>query len=602
MELPSTRTKIVRFLVSLSLVDVLAAELIATDNANPFAFNPRNFLQLNNVLPRHGKDASRLRHKRNISDTVESGATALSLKSSMRETFQVIRSCEMHFDTCWRKDEEIWGGVKVCGASGSVCQALLCTKFLEANCTSMISMERLPRCAEIENMCVALQRNRLVSHDQKDPFSEVGNAMRLSAAEDVMGTSKEEPASTGSVMAQEPASTGNVMAPQSTGPVTAPASSGGVMALKEAQYRDAAQYKEADSPISSQATLLHIPKTGGTAIEEAAIMKQVRWGMYLMQGRAELARHGEWHWFCQLYHTPPALLEDASVYEKSETFCVTRHPYERAISEYTYMLSVPWGDNIPEAGRCEASSLNSYLQEKMRDYSKGPYMKYMNDCHFIPQSEYIWGKGKRWCHDVFRFQDFPDKFNLLMRSKGSNVRVHADHRVNAFHDICPKMSVSMLNNETLALLQQVYKNDFEPLGYRVDGGYFETNYSKIPPEPTTPVLPPVELRKEEKAPPPGQVPNTGLSEDVVQETNLSRIAKYRNHTKPPSPTSWEPVLDGRQPRQLEAARGKAKANATAKQSAGAAQKSSASPRGLAAGLLVQVPVLLFAAVGVSLLP
>eukprot|EP00927_Polykrikos_kofoidii_P029769 TRINITY_DN2567_c0_g1_i1.p1 TRINITY_DN2567_c0_g1~~TRINITY_DN2567_c0_g1_i1.p1 ORF type:complete len:531 (+),score=73.18 TRINITY_DN2567_c0_g1_i1:227-1594(+) len=204
---------------------------------------------------------------------------------------------------------------------------------------------------------------------------------------------------------------------------------------------------------------LHIPKNAGTAIEEAGMVEGVRWGRHWTWGTVEMP-DGYW---CNKYHVPPTFLPDANKYDGAEVFCVTRHPYERAVSEYKYLLSVPWGREYiggkDSAARCSAEQMNEFIVSSLNLYLMGH--RFSKDCHMIPQSDYIWTGEHQWCKDILRVEEFPDSFDRLMQSRGLNVRLHMENAAQT----CPDLTATSLDHQALRLLNSVYSDDFRRLNY-----------------------------------------------------------------------------------------------------------------------------------------
>lgn len=211
--------------------------------------------------------------------------------------------------------------------------------------------------------------------------------------------------------------------------------------------------------IQSSLIFLHIPKNAGTAIEEAGLAQGVRWGRHWTWGTVEMP-DGYW---CNKYHVPPAFLPDSEKYDAGEVFCVTRHPYDRAVSEYKYLLSVPWGhEYLGDSGsarECSAHRMNSFIARSLTFYLQGH--RFSKDCHMIPQSEFVWSGDRQWCKDILRVEDFPHSFDNLMRSRGMNVQLREENAAQT----CPELTVKSLNRQALRLLDHVYRNDFRLLNY-----------------------------------------------------------------------------------------------------------------------------------------
>lgn len=231
---------------------------------------------------------------------------------------------------------------------------------------------------------------------------------------------------------------------------------------------------------------LHIPKTGGTTIEDTAWLRKIAWGRKAIYGMAEMPGG---NLFCSAHHTPLSYLPAARQkrFIDKEVFCVTRHPYDRAVSEYSYLLGQAQ-ERARDSGQqaqtngtnsnkdlfvhppCSVEALNYFLQKQL-EKAKQRHRKFISDCHFLPQSEYIWDNtrldhpGERqWCTDVLRMDDLPMAFNNMMAKKGYSMRLTTEHH-NSNKDLCPDLKVSSLNDETITLLNEVYAEDFRRLGY-----------------------------------------------------------------------------------------------------------------------------------------
>merc|ERR1719478_946827 len=95
-------------------------------------------------------------------------------------------------------------------------------------------------------------------------------------------------------------------------------------------------------------------------------------------------------------------------YRDTNTFCVTRHPYARTISEYIWEAMMEQGCNpmreecdtqVTEAEICDPIRLNSWVQDKLssikeallsipQDGNSLPEKATYEDCHWVPQWAY----------------------------------------------------------------------------------------------------------------------------------------------------------------------------------------------------------------------
>lgn len=111
---------------------------------------------------------------------------------------------------------------------------------------------------------------------------------------------------------------------------------------------------------------LHIPKTGGSSIEES--LKDVG----ILAGRHDRAqvKKGTCNWHSR-----------NRADKTSHTWCVVREPLARFVSEHNYRARDSRNANF----KCTAESLNSHVDDL---YASWPKNKDRKHCHYVPQSEY----------------------------------------------------------------------------------------------------------------------------------------------------------------------------------------------------------------------
>jgi len=229
---------------------------------------------------------------------------------------------------------------------------------------------------------------------------------------------------------------------------------------------------EGDANKAQELVFVHIPKNAGTSIEQAALQYGYHWGhemVYPPQNHT-----------CGLHHLPPKYLEDPAPYVNAELFAVIRHPYDRAFSEYTYLVSggnqghgklendppriIYHISHIDDWPICSVEGLNRFTQRALRSVMDGMWDSY--DCHYLPQSEYIWDNDRQWIKDLLRIEELPDSFNALMESKGNPTRLGED-RENNQSSVCPDITRDDFNKETRAMLDYLYRKDFENLAFEM---------------------------------------------------------------------------------------------------------------------------------------
>lgn len=208
----------------------------------------------------------------------------------------------------------------------------------------------------------------------------------------------------------------------------------------------------------------HIPKNAGSTIEDLAHNSGVNWGRFHVPSNLRMP-DGNW---CSKWHVPPAYLPAPNPYENAEVFCVTRDPYDRMLSEYRYLLNVKWGDGNPRLRKgppCTENGLNLFVRDTLLLVAQG--QRFISDCHFTPQTEFIWGPHKQWCTNILRIDTLPGSFNNLMSQKGyPQITLGPKQKKNSMADKCDGLTTANFWPETKQLLNQVYASDFAKLGYQ----------------------------------------------------------------------------------------------------------------------------------------
>lgn len=240
-----------------------------------------------------------------------------------------------------------------------------------------------------------------------------------------------------------------------------------VLVLAEDDSDDLLNVMLYDCSRQKRLVFAHIPKNAGTTIEDIARQFGVQWGRHGTQQRYGAARQlmpdGS---TCSKWHVPPEYLPEPNLYSNAEVFCVTRHPYERALSEYRWALGLvnpPQAPRLRAAQPCTPAGLNTFLQQTLRRVQQG--QTFIDDCHFLPQEKFVWGRGKKWCNHILRLDAFPNNFNDLMRANGYAISLQPAQKHNSHASTCPMLTIKSFSAETKRLLNEVYAGDFRKLDY-----------------------------------------------------------------------------------------------------------------------------------------
>lgn len=179
---------------------------------------------------------------------------------------------------------------------------------------------------------------------------------------------------------------------------------------------------------------IHIPKTGGTSIEESAKKNNLLWGKFDTSLKS-YKNISAWH--CPQEMQPYC-------------FCVVRNPFDRFISQFYH-----------------ENSVNNYNSEKLNNFIKIKISQIknninINDNHFLPQ--YMFSEK---CHIIISFDNLQDNLNNLMKIfnlpslvlkklPGGKAQQIKRNNINI-----NKLSYLDINNTNKKLIKEIYKLDFE---------------------------------------------------------------------------------------------------------------------------------------------
>lgn len=189
---------------------------------------------------------------------------------------------------------------------------------------------------------------------------------------------------------------------------------------------------------------------------------------------------------CFAQHMPPDFLAGLHVDDNNfsdphttakTSFCAVRHPFDRLVSQFQfaekYNYKVFRGGNKTEFD-CSVPEMNEYLQQRLEEVLYGDLAR--DDCHFVPQSLFVYGynhetgradKRKQFCKNVLKYETGATSFNNLMHSVGYGLELSTarnNHQRND-NEACRKLSRAELSPEVRRLAEIIYKEDFEFFDY-----------------------------------------------------------------------------------------------------------------------------------------
>eukprot|EP00729_Bicosta_minor_P021219 gene21219-22544_t len=159
-----------------------------------------------------------------------------------------------------------------------------------------------------------------------------------------------------------------------------------------------------------QIHFVHVPKTGGTSIEDFGKSHGRLWGRFAPSAGC---KHGRECTLpatvpgtpppikeCVHWHIPPKykVLDGA---ENATYFTVLREPFSRLISQATYLTGM-----LHTFKTC--AGIDNYVYQKVSTFKANGHTDKFDDCHWLPQSEYLLDTSKVMMYDTLEL-DF-DRF------------------------------------------------------------------------------------------------------------------------------------------------------------------------------------------------
>jgi len=159
---------------------------------------------------------------------------------------------------------------------------------------------------------------------------------------------------------------------------------------------------------------------------------------------------------CPMYYTPPKYWPSdlaERYFGDKQVFGLFRNPYERLVSIFRGNFEGYGGNYGKLHDDCD---INAAVKLMMNNYLAGD--QFANGCTFLPQTEYT-----DMPHGVtlpIDLHTFPNSMNTVLAQHGFdnfNIRTKDIQHVTS----CDDLWAGDLDNETRALVKQVYKRDFE---------------------------------------------------------------------------------------------------------------------------------------------
>lgn len=189
-----------------------------------------------------------------------------------------------------------------------------------------------------------------------------------------------------------------------------------------------------------QLKFIHIPKTGGSAIEKMGMHKGYRWGQfdeeYTKIVKPDLFH--PCHRFLSIY--------DDSFIKKYDWFTIMRNPLDLIIS--TVHSPYAHGPGLHNLKKFTVNDFNDFIKYGIlgRDLYSGN--------SFSPQHLYFTNKSKL---TILKYERLEEDFNKLMIEYNLPVR-YIDKVINKSHK---KFTKDDINAENRHLIERVYEKDYQ---------------------------------------------------------------------------------------------------------------------------------------------
>ena len=244
-------------------------------------------------------------------------------------------------------------------------------------------------------------------------------------------------------------------------------------------------------------TFLHIPKTGGTLIENlihfdynldvgrfddtfiGRVGKVI--GNEVQEFTRQVIRCSRWHipsWRKSMITKDHVTDNWAQHWLSSKKFTVVRNPVTRLISEYNYIVGHQWGAHLRRFLKkgtviknvhdyCKPIIFNMIIKGILKHVFE-MRRTYFMDCHFIPQIEYVVDEtGAQISDYILRQENLTSEILTLFSNLNKTITRESiiKHGNNHLHISC-QPTEEMLDSESRAAINKHYEEDFRLLGYK----------------------------------------------------------------------------------------------------------------------------------------
>jgi len=190
---------------------------------------------------------------------------------------------------------------------------------------------------------------------------------------------------------------------------------------------------------------IHIPKTGGTFVEDE--FKKYNYNV----GRYDPNKNLRTKSTCSFWHTP--LKNNKNInFNDYITFTVVRDPYDRIISEYNWK-----GFSHNNYGLTKDSEINDFVSKLNTND-----IIYKGDCHLVPQTEYLTDAYGNKVQHILHQEHLNEELNEFIKT----YRLGIELSTEKIQKKSRNHTKDELNDTSLKFIQKYFKKDFDYLGYK----------------------------------------------------------------------------------------------------------------------------------------
>lgn len=196
---------------------------------------------------------------------------------------------------------------------------------------------------------------------------------------------------------------------------------------------------------------IHIPKNAGTSIENLGKLYDYKWGRF---DNIKVYKNSPCDYF--IWHSPYIQKEKGYEY-----FAIIRNPYDKIISEFYYVTS----GKIKKGEYGNKKHIEIFYEWFNNIHNIYKTNKYWNNCHILPQSNYIFDKNgnKIVEHVIIMDKDFNKNLNILFNEKFNlGIDINKFQKDNSTKK---EFNKNDLNNNIREKIYKMYEQDFKNFGF-----------------------------------------------------------------------------------------------------------------------------------------